>query len=138
MSSTCVYLSSRCVCRRLPHGCVAQGSQLLIDQRNYSHLTTYVFKADAALDAAKAAAAPPPAPAGVTAAGAAQQKKKAAAGGEREDVQAKLSLATALSHLGQGHYEKAASSFLTVGSPTHLGEWLGKVTCGMFPVDASD
>ncbi|KAH6877424.1 G protein pathway suppressor 1 [Coprinopsis sp. MPI-PUGE-AT-0042] len=103
--------------------------ELLIEQRNYSHLTTYVFKADAALDAAKAAAAPPPAAAtaGVTAAGAAQQKKKAAGGGEREDVQAKLSLATALSHLGQGNYEKAATSLLNVGSPSNLGDWIGKL-----------
>ena len=99
--------------------------QLLIDQRNYSHLTTYVFKADAALDAAKAAAAPPPV-AGVTAAGAAQQKKKVA-GADREDVQAKLSFATALSHLGQTNYEKAANSFLNVGPPSNLGDWIGKV-----------
>ncbi|KAH6902052.1 G protein pathway suppressor 1 [Coprinopsis sp. MPI-PUGE-AT-0042] len=87
---------------------------LLIDQRNYSPLTTYVFKADTALDAAKAAAAPPPA-------------QKAAAVGEREDVQAKLSLPTALSHLDQSHYEKAANSLLNVGSPSNLGDWIGKL-----------
>ncbi|KAH6903349.1 26S proteasome subunit RPN7-domain-containing protein [Coprinopsis sp. MPI-PUGE-AT-0042] len=103
--------------------------ELLIDQRNYSHLTTYVFKADAASDSAKAAAAPPSAAAtaSVTAVGAAQQKKKAAPDGEREGVQAKLSLATTLSHLGQGIYEKAANSLLNVGSPSNLVDWIGKL-----------
>ncbi|KAH6902040.1 26S proteasome subunit RPN7-domain-containing protein [Coprinopsis sp. MPI-PUGE-AT-0042] len=93
--------------------------ELLINQRNYSHLTAYIFKQPL----------PPPAvaTAGVTAAGAAQQKKKAAARGEREGVQANLSLATALSYLGQGNYEKAATSLLNVGSPSNLVDWIGKL-----------
>ncbi|KDR76888.1 hypothetical protein GALMADRAFT_245996 [Galerina marginata CBS 339.88] len=100
--------------------------ELLIEQRNYSHLTTYVFKADAALDAATAATAPPPAsttgaPTPTVTAGA---KKKSA---ERDNVQAKLDLATALSHLGQGNYEKAAHSFLKIGPTKDLGEWAGKL-----------
>ncbi|KAJ3498717.1 hypothetical protein NLJ89_g10181 [Agrocybe chaxingu] len=97
--------------------------ELLIEQRNYAHLTTYVFKADAALDAATAAnnASGPTAPVPTVTTGA---KKKSV---ERDNVQAKLDLATALSHLGQGSYEKAAQAFLKVGAPKDLGDWIGKL-----------
>jgi len=96
----------------------------LIEQRNYAHLTTYVFKADAALDSSAVSAqtsstgatAPPPANNGA--------KKKSA---ERDHVQAKLDLATALSHLGQANYEKAALAFLKIGPPKDLGHWIGKL-----------
>ncbi|KAF8953325.1 26S proteasome, regulatory subunit Rpn7, partial [Flammula alnicola] len=101
--------------------------ELLIEQRNYSHLTTYVFKADAALDAATAAnTAPAPGSTGAPAptASAAGSKKKSA---ERDNVQAKLDLATALSHLGQGTYEKAALCFLKIGPAKDLGDWVGKL-----------
>lgn len=104
--------------------------QLLIEQRNYSHLPTYVFKAEAALDAATAAAsssnnaaggaASAPVPMVTTGA-----KKKSA---EREHVQSKLDLATALSHLGQSNYEKAAQYLLRIGSAKELGDWVGKVS----------
>jgi len=100
--------------------------QLLIEQRNYAHLTTYVFKADAALDAATAAtnaAASNTSGAPVPTATAGSKKKSA----ERDNVQAKLDLATALSHLGQGNYEKAAHSFLKIGTAKDLGDWVGKV-----------
>ncbi|KAF8179896.1 26S proteasome subunit RPN7-domain-containing protein, partial [Pholiota molesta] len=100
--------------------------ELLIEQRNYSHLTTYVFKADAALDATNAAnpaaTGPTGAPTPTVTAGA--PKKKSV---ERDNVQAKLDLATALSHLGQGSYEKAASSFLKIGPAKDLGDWVGKL-----------
>jgi hypothetical protein len=97
--------------------------QLLIEQRNYSHLVTYVFKADAALDAANATAsanasannANPSGPVG-------RNNKK-----ERENVQSKLDLATALSHLGQANYQKAAYYFLRLGPARELGDWIGKV-----------
>ena len=46
---------------------------------------------------------------------------------ERDNVQAKLDLATALSNLGQGSYEKAAQYFLKVGTAKDLGDWVGKV-----------
>jgi len=46
---------------------------------------------------------------------------------DRDNVQAKLDLATALSHLGQGAYEKAAQYFLKVGAAKDLGDWVGKV-----------
>jgi len=46
---------------------------------------------------------------------------------EREQVQSKLDFATALSHLGQGNYEKAALAFLRLGPPSQLGDWVGKL-----------
>jgi COP9 signalosome complex subunit 1 len=51
-------------------------------------------------------------------------KKKSA---ERDHVQSKLDLAGALSHLGQGNYEKAAHAFLKIGPAKELGDWIGKV-----------
>jgi COP9 signalosome complex subunit 1 len=98
--------------------------QLLIEQRNYSHLTTYVFKADAAIDATTSTA--PPAASAPTPTVTAGSKKKSM---ERDNVQAKLDLATALSNLGQGSYEKAAQYFLKVGTAKDLGDWVGKVCC---------
>ena len=52
-------------------------------------------------------------------------KKKSA---ERDNVQSKLDLATALSHLASTSYEKAAISFLKIGPPKDLGDWIGKVS----------
>jgi len=107
--------------------------ELLIEQRNYSHLTTYVFKADAALDAtaAAASAANPSGAPPVGSSGAPTPSVTALSGKkknvERDNVQAKLDLATALSHLGQASYEKAAQSFLKVTSTKDLGDWAGKV-----------
>ncbi|KAK0484432.1 26S proteasome subunit RPN7-domain-containing protein [Armillaria novae-zelandiae] len=101
--------------------------ELLIEQRNYGHLPTYVFKAEAALDAATAAASAAkdgPAPM-VSASG-----KKSTP--ERDRVQSKLDLATALSYLGQDNYEKAACSLLRLGPTRDLGEWAGRL------VSASD
>ncbi|PCH37462.1 PCI-domain-containing protein [Wolfiporia cocos MD-104 SS10] len=101
--------------------------ELLIEFRNYPHISTYVFKADTALDAstsaarANANAAGPTAPAG--AASAARDKVNA----ERDRVQSKLDLAVALSHLGQGQYEKAATAFLKVGPIKHIEDWLGQL-----------
>lgn len=104
--------------------------QLLIEQRNYSHLPTYVFKAEAALDAATAnlsnnnnapsGASSAPVPMVTTG-----SKKKSA---ERENVQSKLDLATALSHLGQANYEKAAFHLLRIGPAKELGDWVGKAS----------
>lgn len=78
-----------------------------MEQRNYSHMSTYVFKADSALDAAN----PPSA-----------SKKPTP---ERERAQTQLDLCTGLSQLGQTHYEKAAYALLKLGPPKHLGEWAG-------------
>jgi COP9 signalosome complex subunit 1 len=96
---------------------------LLIEQRNYSHLPTYVFKADAAIDATTSTA-PGSTTSAPTPSATAGSKKKSLEG---DNVQAKLDSATALSHLGQGSYEKAAQYFLKVGSPKDLGDWVGKV-----------
>ncbi|KAF9469456.1 G protein pathway suppressor 1 [Collybia nuda] len=102
--------------------------ELLIEQRNYSHLPTYVFKAEAALDAATAnisssnnASGASSAPVPMVTSG---SKKKSA---ERENVQSKLDLATALSHLGQANYEKAAYHLLRIGPSKELGDWVGKI-----------
>jgi COP9 signalosome complex subunit 1 len=100
-------------------------SQLLIEQRNYSHLVTYVFKADAALDAASATASASANNGPTPAAGSSNNSKKKSS--ERESVQSKLDLATALSHLGQANYQKAAYYFLRLGPARELGDWVGKV-----------
>jgi len=100
--------------------------ELLIEHRNYAHINTYVFKADAALDAATAANTSGTAPTGgtpVLTAATATKKKSA----ERDNVQSKLDLATALSHLASTNYEKAAISFLKIGPPKDLGDWIGKL-----------
>jgi COP9 signalosome complex subunit 1 len=103
-------------------------TQLLIEQRNFSHLPTYVFKADAALDAASAAAAnakegdgaaPAPAPTLLN--------KRKAVSEDRERVQSKLDFATALSNLSAGNYQKAAYTFLKLGPAKDFGDWMGKV-----------
>lgn len=47
---------------------------------------------------------------------------------ERDQIQTKLDFALALSHLGQGSYEKAASAFLKLGPVEQLGNWIGQVS----------
>lgn len=117
-------------------------SQLLIEQRNYTHIPTYVFKADAALDAASASAAKSEkekeaaaaavggaatAPQRLVTTGTAGPALKKTISAEREKVQSKLDFASALSHLGQGNFEKAAMTFLRLGSAEQLGDWMGQV-----------
>lgn len=57
---------------------------------------------------------------------------------EREKVQSKLDLASAISHMSQGAYDKAATFFLKIGSIKSLGDWIGNVrSCPLstnFPV----
>lgn len=101
-----------------------------------------MFKADAALDAASASAAKSEKEAAsvsstsAASAPSAAQPKLATTGtagttikrsAERDKVQSKLDFATALSHLGQGNYEKAAIAFLRLGSADGLGDWMGSV-----------
>lgn len=112
----------------------------MIEQRNYTHIPTYVFKADAALDAASASAAKSEKDAAAAANGASAAPQKLVTTGtagpalkktisaEREKVQSKLDFASALSHLGQGNFEKAATTFLRLGSADQLGDWIGKVS----------
>ncbi|KAF5373404.1 hypothetical protein D9615_009517 [Tricholomella constricta] len=100
--------------------------EIFLEQRNYAHISTYVFKADAALEAtinsnnggngSGAGGAPVPT---------VGTRKKSSI--ERQQVQSKLDLATALSFLGQSNYEKAAYNFLKVGPAKELGDWIGKV-----------
>ena len=106
----------------------------MIEQRNYSHLTTYVFKADAALDSAASTAASSSNNGGdlamaTTTAGVAKKKGTLGSGpsAERDAYQSKLDLASALSYLGQANYEKAAQCFLKLGPAKDLGDWVGKV-----------
>ncbi|KAH7883123.1 26S proteasome subunit RPN7-domain-containing protein [Phlebopus sp. FC_14] len=87
--------------------------ELVIEQRNYPHISSYIFKAEGALESAAAGGA-----------GASATKK---AGTDREQIQSKLDFALALSHLGHGNYEKAAFSFLRLGPIDQLGDWIGKL-----------
>ncbi|KAI0672247.1 G protein pathway suppressor 1 [Trametes maxima] len=97
--------------------------ELLMEQRNYSHIATYVFKAEAAFDTVMAARSMmnPEAPAGSA------QANKDKRNAEREKLQTKLDVATALSHLGQSNYEKAATTFFKAGPVKSLDDWAGKL-----------
>lgn len=97
---------------------------MLIESRNYGLITSYVYKAEPALDATTNSLRN--ANQGPTATAAPPGKEKIAA--EREKVQSKLDLATALSYLGQGTYDKAAAYFLKVGSIRSLGNWTTAVS----------
>jgi COP9 signalosome complex subunit 1 len=94
-----------------PHS-LAHIAQLLIEQRNYAHIGTYVFKAEAALDAA----------------GSKNDQGSKSSIVNRESVQIKLDFSTALGCLGQGNYNRAAYGFLKLGHAKGLGDWLGTVT----------
>jgi COP9 signalosome complex subunit 1 len=101
----------------------------VIEQRNYAHISSYIFKAEGALEAASAAAASSTASASGGNSTAPVPKRSA----ERDQVQPKLNFAMALSHLGQANYEKAAHFFLKVGPSDSLGDWIGKaseILCG--------
>ncbi|KAI0826182.1 PCI-domain-containing protein [Irpex lacteus] len=95
--------------------------ELLIESRNFGLITSYVYKAEPALDATTNILRN--SNQGPTATSAPPGKEKIAA--EREKVQSKLDLATALSHMAQGTYDKAASYFLKIGSIKSLGNWIG-------------
>ncbi|CCA73886.1 related to COP9 signalosome complex subunit 1 [Serendipita indica DSM 11827] len=83
--------------------------ELLLEEQNYPHVSTYVFKAEAALEAS----------------GSASDKKKGTSNPEREKVEAKLNLAMALSLLGQSNYDAAAWAFMKIGK--NLDGWEHKV-----------
>jgi COP9 signalosome complex subunit 1 len=98
----------------------------MIEHRNYANLTTYIFKAEAALEATMASNVVP-GTAG-SAPTATQNSAAAAKKREKEQIQTKLDLASAFSHLGQGNYEKVASYMFRLGPPKDLGDWTGKVS----------
>jgi hypothetical protein len=103
--------------------------QLLIEQRNYSHIQTYIYKAESAIEAATMTASKERDKDGNNGG----NSKKTGASADRDRVQTMLDFAAGMSQLGQGNYEKAASAFVRLGPPKQLGDWIGKVrarTCG--------
>ena len=88
--------------------------ELLIEQRNYAHIQSYIIKAEAALESTSATNA------GATTSQTSRRN-------ERSPTHSKLDLASALHHLGQGSYERAATMFLKVGPADQLGGWIGKL-----------
>lgn len=106
--------------------------ELLIEQRNYAHIPTYVFKAEPALDASTNALRS----SAHTSAGSAATPHAAATAAqasrdrlmyERQKTQTKLEVATGISHLGLGSYEKAAAAFVRAGGASTLGPWANRV-----------
>ncbi|KAI0319325.1 G protein pathway suppressor 1 [Amylostereum chailletii] len=92
--------------------------ELLMEQRNFAHLPTYVFKAESALESAATQMAPP-----------SQSQTASAASSKKSDLQhsteAKLTLATGLSLLSNRNYNKAAYKFLLPVPQGALAPWIG-------------
>ncbi|KAL4067501.1 26S proteasome subunit RPN7-domain-containing protein [Scleroderma yunnanense] len=90
--------------------------ELAIEQRNYAHIPSYVYKAEGALESVAATAAASAAQGNNATAITPTQTQpppfRGKAATEREQVQTKLDFALALSHLGTGAYDKAATAFL--------------------------
>ena len=106
--------------------------ELLIENRSYAHIPTYVFKAEPALDAStnilrSSALSSVQSAATPHAAATAAQANKSRVASERQKTQTKLEVATGISHLGLGAFDKAAGAFLRAGSATSLGPWAHKV-----------
>jgi COP9 signalosome complex subunit 1 len=100
--------------------------QVLIEQRNYAHIGSYVYKAESALEMSSTGGSG----SARRAASAADQASNEA---YKERVQSKLDLATALSNVAAGHYEKAARGFLKIKSIKSLENW-AKVSYIIFRV----
>ncbi|KAG2102182.1 26S proteasome subunit RPN7-domain-containing protein [Suillus cothurnatus] len=81
--------------------------ELVIEQRNYAHISSYVFKAEGALDTASAAAASNAAPGSNNISAAPPPKKSA----ERDQVQSKLDFAMALFHPRTSQLRKGCPTF---------------------------
>ncbi|KAI0299370.1 G protein pathway suppressor 1 [Multifurca ochricompacta] len=95
--------------------------ELLLEQRSFSHIPTYVFKAESALDSIIASGQ------STTSLGiglGATGPKKA---DQHHTVEAKLALCTALSHLSTGNYAKAAQDLLQPMSAASLAPWTGTI-----------
>ncbi|KAI0033004.1 26S proteasome subunit RPN7-domain-containing protein [Vararia minispora EC-137] len=89
--------------------------ELLIEHRNYAHITTYVFKAESALDAAMAQAS-----SGGNSGGGSTAKRNDAF----KPTESKLSLSSALSLFHTRSYAKAAPKFLVPGTSS---AWAGSL-----------
>jgi COP9 signalosome complex subunit 1 len=98
--------------------------KLFIEQRTYAQIPTYVFKAETALEAVANSKLKEDKDSQHSAR---QTSSSRQVSGERDKVQSKLEFATALAHLGQANYEKAAFAFVNLGSADKLGDWVGKV-----------
>ncbi|KAF8624719.1 hypothetical protein AX17_007050 [Amanita inopinata Kibby_2008] len=99
--------------------------ELMIEHRNFSNLTTYLFKAEATLEASMAGNGP--ASSGNATGSGASNSALQARKREKEQIQTKLDLATAFSHLIQTNYEKVALYMFRLGPPKDLGDWIGKL-----------
>ena len=96
-------------------------TQLLLEQRSFSHLSTYVFKAESALDGV-----------GTSVHSSTTMGVGSGGGGAKkidlhQAVEAKLALCTALSHLANGNYAKATQDFLQPMSAAALAPWTGTI-----------
>ncbi|GAV99596.1 cop9 signalosome complex subunit 1 [Lentinula edodes] len=122
------WTKSREFCTTSQHvldGCLST-IELLIEQRNYSHLPTYVFKAEAALEAVTSSAATLAKAENSSGAGG-SRKTASAMSPDREILQSKLDFATALGQLAQSNYERAAYHFLRLSSGTGSGGGLARI-----------
>ncbi|ESK91190.1 cop9 signalosome complex subunit 1 [Moniliophthora roreri MCA 2997] len=110
-------------------GCISI-LELLIEQRNYAHLPTYIFKAESALEGATAALQSAKDKESA-ATGTATNKKSTATLPDIDVLRSKLDFANGLAHLYSGSYERAAYFFLRLNSGTGssggLGDWFGKL-----------
>jgi len=96
-------------------------TQLLLEQRSFSHLSTYVFKAESALDGI-GTSVHSSTTLGVGSSGAGSKKIDL-----HQAVEAKLALCTALSHLANGNYTKATHDFVQPMSAALLAPWTGTI-----------
>jgi COP9 signalosome complex subunit 1 len=97
--------------------------ELLLEQRSFSHIPTYVFKAESALDSIGTS--------GHTSSSLGFGSSASGGGAKKIDlhqaVEAKLALCTALSHLANGNYGKATHDFLQPMSAAALAPWNGNI-----------
>ncbi|KAI9513524.1 26S proteasome subunit RPN7-domain-containing protein [Russula earlei] len=95
--------------------------ELLLEQRSFSHIPTYVFKAESALDSVGTSGHSSTS-LGIGQSGAAAKKIDL-----HQAVEAKLALCSALSHLANGNYAKATHGFLHPMSVLTLTPWAGTI-----------
>ncbi|KAH9983782.1 26S proteasome subunit RPN7-domain-containing protein, partial [Russula vinacea] len=97
--------------------------ELLLEQRNFSHIPTYVFKAESALDSIGTS--------GHSSSSLGFGSSASGGGAKKIDlhqsVEAKLALCTALSHLANGNYAKATHDFLQPMNAAALAPWNGTI-----------
>ncbi|KAF8323944.1 PCI-domain-containing protein [Clavulina sp. PMI_390] len=102
--------------------------RLLLEFNDYTHISTYVYKAEATLAGASTGETSKDAKkAPIPAAGSAAAAAAAASAGntDKDKAMAKLELANAIAYLGTGAYDKAAFAFSKLGR--NLDDWLGTV-----------